>query len=295
MKLSQRIILKYYQARFKITERIFFQSTSNAAFELFCTPYTKRRTYIEPEEFANAQKLSFVFEDHTINGFCWRPLKPNGHKILICHGFNSFSYKFKKYIQPLLNLGFEVLAFDAPAHGLSTGKTINALLYANVILKITALYGPFFGIIAHSFGCIAVSLAIEKIEGELCKCLVFIAPATETTRSLNDFCKVLKISTRLKEELKRMIEKIEGYPAEWYSVSRVIQQVTVPTLWLHDKQDTITPYEDMEHLTKLSLPHVTFIITEGLGHSLYNNNEMAEVILAWLDKNLVKYPKLSVK
>ncbi|MCW3106743.1 MAG: hydrolase, partial [Segetibacter sp.] len=68
----------------------------------------------------------------------------------------------------------------------------------------------------------------------------------------------------------------------WYSVSRVIQSISVPTLWLHDVNDRITPYEDMKHLTELSLPHVEFVITEGLGHSLYRNDTVANRIIGFL-------------
>ncbi|MEJ7682198.1 MAG: alpha/beta fold hydrolase [Segetibacter sp.] len=228
------------------------------------------------------KKLSFEFRNHQIHGFRWRPETENGHKILICHGFDSNSYKFARYIDPLLNIGFEVFAFDAPAHGLSTGKTITALIYSDMILKVNADYGSFYGMIAHSFGGIAVALAIEKIRNNSLKKLVLIAPSTETTRSLNDFCGYLYISDKLKEGLEKLIVQIGGQPSSWYSVARVIQSVTIPTLWLHDKGDKITPYEDMHFLTELNLPSVKFVITEGLGHSLYREDSIAKQIIDFI-------------
>ena len=282
MKLIQRIVLKYYRIRFKVLELISLSKAAKEAFELFCTPYSRRRSYNIPEVFLNAEKLSFRFQDYEINGFRWKPQMLNGGKILICHGFDSNSYRIEKYIQPLLKKGFEIFAFDAPGHGVSTGKTITALLYRDMILKANADYGPFDVIMAHSFGGIAVALALEKLKLNALKRLVLIAPATETTRSLNDFCKYLQISKRLKQEMEKMIVQIEGRPSSWYSVARIIQSVNIPVLWLHDKGDTITPYEDMEHLTKLQLPSVKFIITEGLGHSLYREDKIAEQILTFI-------------
>src|SRR3954469_3236552 len=269
MKLIQRIGLKYFRIKFKVLEFVSVSKAAKEAFQLFCTPYSKRRTYEVPDAFTNANKLFFDFYDHTICGFNWKPEKSNGCKLLICHGFDSNSYRFERYIKPLLQDGFEVFAFDAPAHGVSSGKTITALLYRDMILQANEKFGPFAIIMAHSFGGIASALAIESLELTNLKKLVLIAPATETTRSLDDFCKYLDISSRLKKEMEKMIVEIEGRPASWYSVARIIRSATIPTLWLHDKSDTITPYEDMEDLTKSNLPHVKFLITDGLGHSLY--------------------------
>lgn len=282
MKLIQRIVLAYYKIKLRTIELVFPAKAAEAAFELFCTPYSKRKIYEEPPVFKQAEKLSFEFQNHNIHGFCWQPKVLNGLKILICHGFDSNSYKFASYIEPLLNIGFQVFAFDAPAHGLSTGKTITALLYSDMIAKVDSEYGPFYGIIAHSFGGIAVALAIEKFRNNVLHKLVLIAPATETTRSLNDFCNYLHISEKLKKGMEKLIVQIGGQPASWYSVARVIQSVTIPTLWLHDKGDRITPYEDMKFLTGLNLPSVKFIITEGLGHSLYREDLIARHIISFI-------------
>lgn len=282
MKLIQRIVLAYYRIKLRAIELVFPAKAAEAAFELFCTPYSKRKIYEEPPVFKQAEKLSFEFQNHKIHGSCWQPKVQNGYKILICHGFDSNSYKFASYIEPLLDIGFQVFAFDAPAHGLSTGKTITALLYGDMIAKVDSDYGPFYGIIAHSFGGIAVALAIEEFKNNVLQKLVLIAPATETTRSLNDFCSYLSISQKLKKGMEKLIVQIGGQPAAWYSVARVIQSVTVPTLWLHDKGDRITPYEDMKFLTELNLPSVKFIITEGLGHSLYREEHIARHIISFI-------------
>jgi alpha-beta hydrolase superfamily lysophospholipase len=282
MKLGQRIFLWYYVNKFKTIALFSTKKAAESAFTLFCTPYTRRRTYTVPPIFDKAEKLNFELEGEHIKGFTWKPAVSNAKKIIICHGFDSFSYRFDRYIEPLLEQGFEIFAFDAPAHGLSSGKTINALIYRNLILKASNLFGPFDAMVAHSFGGIAVTLAVEKLESNLPDRLVLIAPATETTRSVTDFCRYLKISPAIRTELEKLIEKIGGSPVSWYSVARVVKFISIPTLWVHDLKDKITPYEDMHHLTELKLNHVTFEITEGLGHSLYNDDAVAEKIVHFL-------------
>src|SRR4051794_26178185 len=126
MKLIQKALLTYYSSKFRLLAFFSPRKAAKSAFKLFCTPYSRRKTYEAPDVFKSAEKQSFYFQEHQIHGFHWKPEVPIGHKVLICHGFDSFSYRFERYIRPLTDQGFEVFAFDAPAHGLSTGKTIDA-------------------------------------------------------------------------------------------------------------------------------------------------------------------------
>lgn len=286
MKLKQRVVLSYFRLKLRLLEQINIEMAAKFAFKLLCTPYTRKRVYKLPAVFERGRQLSFIFQHHTINGYCWKPAHANNHKILICHGFDSASNKFSHYIDPLLKQGFEIVAFDAPAHGLSTGKTINVLQYRNFILEVIEKFGPFDGIMAHSFGGVAAALATEQLPANYLKRLVLIAPATETTSSVSDFCKILQVSQRLQDQLNHLMLTIGGKPMSWYSVPRVMRAIKTPTLWLHDKSDTITPYKDMEYLQKLDLPHLQFMITEGLGHSLYNDAQVAGRIFDFLSQML---------
>jgi pimeloyl-ACP methyl ester carboxylesterase len=283
MKLKQRLVLGFYKNKLRLLEQISARRAAEAAFKLFCTPYTKRREYKTPAIFNKANKVSFRFGADQVNGFQWWPSSPNNHKILICHGFDSYSYRFDHYIQPLLQNGFEVLAFDAPAHGLSSGKTINAAQYRDTILEICNRFGPVDGIMAHSLGGLAVALALEQMPDHLQKRLVLIAPATESTRAIDTFFNYLPVSNRVKDEFNNIIHEMGGYPAEWYSVSRVVQQLSTPTLWVHDEEDTITPFADMQHLVNMKLAHVEFVITKGLGHSnIYRDKAISSRIISFL-------------
>ena len=283
MKLKQRLVLGFYKNKLKVLSTISPRLAAEEAFRLFCTPYTRRRTYEPPPIFKKANKLNFTSGKEHVHGFQWWPEKSNGHKILICHGFDSYSYKFDKYIQPLLDYGFEVLAFDAPAHGLSSGKTINAAQYRDTIIEISNRFGPIDGIVAHSLGGLAVALAAEKMPDNVHKRLVLIAPATESTRAIDVFFNYLPVSPRIREEFNKIIMEMGGFPASWYSVARVIQHLTTPTLWIHDEGDTITPFEDVEHLINLKLPHLQFEITTGLGHSdVYKDSDVTKKVIHYI-------------
>src|SRR5688500_12901437 len=103
MKLAQRIVIGYYTNKFRLLSLVSARAAAKSAFDLFCTPYTRRRNLKAPKIFAAAEKISFRSGEFMINGFRWLPKEnSNGKKALICHGFDSYSYKFDRYVGPLL-------------------------------------------------------------------------------------------------------------------------------------------------------------------------------------------------
>ncbi len=280
MKLAQRLLIGYYKTKLNTIGLISPRKAAEAAYQLFCTPYGQKQKRKEPPVFHKAEKLSFDLEGSTIHGFRWIPEHPNGKKILIVHGFSSYSYRFEKYISPLKKEGFEVLAFDAPAHGISDGKLINALIYKNALLKIESLYGPVYGMMGHSLGGLSASLAFEELSHPENRKLVLIAPATETHTTIDDFFRFIPVDKKIKAAFVQLIAEIVGKPVSYFSVSRVVKNIQAPVLWVHDKQDPICTFNDVKPLLTLGLPHVRFLVTEHLGHSkVYKDNKVcAEIV-----------------
>ena len=287
MKLVQRIFLQYYSTRFKIISGFSPRQAAKMAFNLFCTPYTKTRDELPGKIFEQSTKLSLKVGQDTVHGFKWTlPGKQKDKTILICHGFDGNCYRFAEYIEPLLAEGFNVIAFDAPAHGTSTGKTITVLLYSAMIKLINEKHGPLYGIMAHSFGGLAAVLALEENKELACKKLVLIAPSTETTYAIETFFDFIRLTPVVRKEILKLIEELSGNPVHWFSVSRAIHGISPQTLWIHDKQDAITPYRHMEQLTLDKPKHVTFEITDGLGHSPYCQPQILQKIVSFFsDKN----------
>lgn len=181
--------------------------------------------------------------------------------------------------------GYEVLAFEAPAHGKSGGKRVNALDYSKMIKKIIELYGPIDTYIAHSFGGLAVCLALEEI-AELQKDtkLVLIAPATETNTAIEGAFNILKLpQPKFKNALRETILKKSGKPAEWYSVRRALHHIQAQVIWVHDQDDKITPYRDAQKILEDHLPYVHLITTQGLGHQkIYKDKNVQNRVMEYL-------------
>ncbi len=262
------------------------RKAAELAFNIFCTPHASKPPKKIPPIFHKAEKLSFEIDGITLRGFRWRPEHPNGKKILIVHGFRSYAYKFEKYVQALKKEGFETIAFDAPAHGTSGGKLINAYIYKNALLKIEELYGPFYGIMGHSFGGLAAALAFEQLPGKENRKLVLIAPA-ETARAIDNFFSIIPLDEKVRVAFTQLIGEIADQPVSYYSVGRVVKGLSSPVLWVHDKQDNICPFEDVKPLLSLDMPRVKFLLTEQLGHNnIYKDNGVCREIVGFFNRGI---------
>jgi len=279
MKLAQRLAIGYIQTKFKLLAGLSKRKAAEQAFVLFSTPFLRSKRLGVPK---SAEVLSFKFKNLTINGFRWN--FPQNTKVLILHGFGSAAYKFEAYAAPLVKKGYEVLAFDAPAHGNSEGKTVNAVEYADMINKVIELYGPVHKFIAHSFGGIALSLALEKKEHDPETKIVFIAPATETTTAVDGAFAMLKISdARVKNEFHKIIYNISGKETAWFSIRRAIKNIKADVLWIHDEDDDVTPLSDALKVKEDNHPNINFVITKGLGHQkIYKDQHTKNQVISFL-------------
>ncbi len=280
MELSNRLALQYIQTRFRLLSKVSKKKTAEEAFKLFTTPQSRVKKELPPV-FKKAEKLSFDFNGVNILGYRFH--HPAEKRLLILHGYESSAINFDQYINPLVKKGYEVLAFDAPAHGSSGGRQINAVDYKNFILQIIKTYGPITSFVTHSFGGLALSLALEELpHGESWKA-VLIAPATESTRAAKHFVNAVRIDEAAQKEFETLIEQANNKPLSWYSVARAAAGIKAQVLFLQDKQDNITPLSDVQPIIDKHYPNFRFVISDGLGHSrIYRDNATIQSILDFL-------------
>src|SRR5258708_4393525 len=161
MKISQKLALRYTRARINILSLASPRKAAIKAFRLFCTP-RQRVTKKGSAFFENGEPLAFRHAGHTVRGHRWLPAGPPRKKVYIAHGFESASRNFDTYIAALVEKGYEVVAFDAPAHGASGGSRILLTDYVGLLRTIEQNYGPFHSYMGHSLGGLALALFLEN-------------------------------------------------------------------------------------------------------------------------------------
>lgn len=284
MKFSQHLALGYIRAKFKLLAAISKKKAAEKAFELFCTPQ-RRNLKQPPKIFEQAEKVQLKVEGITVKGWHWHPETAAipQRKALIIHGFESSAINFDRYVRPLLRKGYEVLAVDAPAHGRSGGSKINAPLYKKTIQAINKQFGPIQSFMAHSFGGLAVCLALEEISHTPDYRLVLIAPATETSTAIETFFSFLKLDPAIRPEFDKVIIKKGGVSPAWYSIRRAMKHIKAKVLWIHDEDDDTTPLSDALKVKDENHTNIQFVITKGLGHRrIYRDNKVTKQIVEFL-------------
>jgi pimeloyl-ACP methyl ester carboxylesterase len=281
MKIKQILAIQYIRAKFKVLALVSNRKAAEKAFELFCTPLQKSKKSA-PGVFSLAKSLKFTLNGLTIKGYCWN--KGQTKKVLILHGFSSSAYNFQAYVLPLVEKGYEVLAFDAPAHGNSGGKTINVVQYREMIELIIKEHGPIASFISHSFGGIAICLAMEKTVHDEHTKIVLIAPATETISAIDAAFTMLQINKQaIRQEFDSIIIERSGHAPKWFSIRRAMNHIKAKVLWIHDEDDTVTPLKDALKVRDDKHPNVEFLITSGLGHrNIYRSSSIKKKIFEFL-------------
>jgi len=281
MKVIQKIAIGYTRFKFRVLSLFSKKLAAKKAFELFSTPRGKPPKQM-PAFINKAEPLTFQLNGFNINGYRWN--HPQQKKILILHGFSSAAYKFSYYAEAFANKGFEVIAFDAPAHGSSEGKTVNAVIYSEMIKKVIELYGPFHGFLAHSFGGLALSLALENTPHDSNTHVVLIATVTETTSAIDTAMKMLGLKNEeVKKEFNKIIYNLSGQTSEWYSIRRAVKNMQAKILWIHDEDDDITPAADTIKVKEDNHSNIEFMITQGLGHRrIYHDEDVRKRVIDFL-------------
>jgi pimeloyl-ACP methyl ester carboxylesterase len=263
MSFQEKLALNFIRFKLRMLSAVSKPLAARAAFKLFTTPQY-RNTKDLTEIFSSAETLQVTFQDFRVQGYRWGA--GAARTALILHGFESGIVNFGQYVQPLLDRGFCVIGFDAPAHGRSTGKQMNVLLYMQFIEQIREQYGPVHRFLGHSLGGLSLSLALEDQGHDEDTRAVLIAPATETSSAIDLYFKYLRLPHSLRPVFDELIAARGGKGPDWFSVARAIPHLKAQILWVHDEDDDLTPLSDVEPVRRQGLPHVQFYITKGLGH-----------------------------
>lgn len=265
-KTAEVLLIAYYRWKIELIGLISPLHAAKEAYRLFTIPPPPKLPLPKPK-LPGMEEIEFLFRHNQIRGYRWTPLQPNGKKVLVAHGFRSHAVKFEHLAGALMEKGFTVMAFDAPAHGRSGGKKIEAVIYRDMILEADRHFGSFDAFIGHSLGGLALALATEMMTDANHRKVVLIAPATETTRSISDLFRIIPVRQAIREAFFDLIKELAGVPVTHFSINRVVEKTTSDVYWIHDENDLVCPLDDLQPTLDMQPPGVKFLITKGLGHN----------------------------
>lgn len=202
--------------------------------------------------------------------------------VLLAHGWSGRGSQFVHLGRSLLERGYRVVAFDAPAHGQSAGKRTLMLHFIETIKEADAQNGPFHALIGHSMGGIAALNAVGS-HGVRPAYLVTIGIPDSIKRIFYQFARIMG----LKEDIARLnieyLARVYGSDIDRLAGSYNAEKVAVPTLIIHDRDDKEVPYTEALSIGR-KLPDGRLLLTGGLGHRrIMRNGEVIARILDFLE------------
>jgi pimeloyl-ACP methyl ester carboxylesterase len=159
-------------------------------------------------------------------------------RVLLVHGWGGKAAQFFSFVGPLLESGFEVIAFDAPAHGVSSGSFASGPAFARAARMVAEEKGPIHGIVAHSLG--AAGSAIALAQGLAAERVVFLAPAAFIKLLLEQFIGLRQIPEPVAAELRQKFAA--RYLAGIVSLPLMVNAFHIPALIFHDRNDREIPF-----------------------------------------------------
>ena len=186
--------------------------------------------------------------------------------ILLAHGWESNSGRWRHIVQKLRKEDYNVIALDGPAHGGSGSDTFNAILYSEFINVVSQKFKP-TAFIGHSVGAMAVVVFLKKQTLYKAKKTVLLGAPSGFKGIMKRYKDMMGYSQKVSKGVDKQIELKFGHPPEYFSTADFVKNINTKGLLIHDKDDNVIPYQDALDI-EAQFKNAKLISTKGLGHSL---------------------------
>jgi len=266
-KLLIKILPPLYGQYFNVLVLFNQKKAAKSAFNLFCTIRKGRVNEKQKSFLDKAKKNVEIISNHEIQVYEW---KGNGETVLLIHGWESNTFRWRNLIEKLQKSNFNIIAFDAPAHGYSSGKKLNVPLYSDCLQILIEKYQPKH-LIGHSVGGMTILFNDHKHQNPKIDKMVTIGSPSEFKEIMEDYQNLLGFNGRVMRSLDSYVFNLFDMRITDFSSSKFVQTNTKKGLLFHDRLDTIAPYHASERVHK-DWKNSQLISTEGLGHSMHQEN-----------------------
>lgn len=221
-------------------------------------PISERETY-----FYKSAKKHIIYVPTIKKEICVYEYGYSKRKNLLIHGWSGRASQFYMLADKLLENGRMVVAFDAPGHGKSKGKTSSKEEFIKIISFLQLKY-QFEMAIGHSIG--AMTLLQSVANGLKFNRIVCIAATNDVDEVVKKFLMNNKVNPNLLEQFKKRFLKKYNYDLTSYNGVKCAKKISIPTLIIHDSQDKPSDVSSA-YLIRQSLEQGELLVTYNLGHT----------------------------
>jgi len=260
---------------FNVVSWVFPKKIAEKAFLLFCTPRKGKVIQGQKGFLEDAKDLILEQEGIRIQTYRW---KGTGPTVLLMHGWESNSFRWRNFIPRLQKENYNVIGMDAPAHGNSSGDILNLPLYSSNAQKVINTYNPKY-VIGHSLGGMAILYSLYKhdTKNKEIEKIVTLGSPSELSDFMRQYKNILGLSKRMMRLMENYFTKTFGFKFADFSSPRFAKNISQKGLLIHDELDTVAPYWSSKQV-HASWQNSKLIATKGLGHSLHQDKVREEIM-----------------
>lgn len=213
-------------------------------------PRRQRRAPVGDQDWLEGPAGRMAYERHGM-----------GPAVLLVHGWESSAREWTSLVPALTAAGVAAIVPDLPAHGASDGETVSARSAGEALRALEAREGPFLAVLAHSFGCVATTLACEA--GLQAGALVFFAPPADQADQVRRLCARNGLTP---EAAETVLARVREAGMELIDLPARVAARPEPLLVIHASDDEMTPLSGAQGLVA-AWPGARLLEMDGLGHN----------------------------
>lgn len=253
---------------------VFPKNASQLAYSLFSEPREGRLSKNKlPEILSKAHSETFQVKEESFQTYTW---KGNQNTILLVHGWESNASRWETLLPYLQKLGSTIIAIDAPAHGLSSGKEFNIPKYAAFIHIAVEKFKPQF-LIGHSLGGKACLYYQSMYQNSWLEKMVILGSPSDFSIILNNYINLLSLNSRILKSLETYYLANFQLSLEQFSGKVFASKINIKGFIAHDIDDSVVSIDEGKKIAS-TWKNAVFIETKGLGHSMHDDTLYKKVV-----------------
>ena len=207
---------------------------------------------------------SSLFEHKGRHIATWRWGSRDAPAVILAHGWGGYAAQMRAFVFPLLSAGYQVIAYDQPAHGVSEGRLTGLPDFADLLAELAWHHGEARAFIGHSLGGAAGALALATGRARFDK-VVLVSPPADLVGYSRRFARWYWMPEAVRRAMQSAIEERYGVRWENLEFARLASRLRACALVIHDRDDRMVPWTQGAHVANL-WPGARLMSTDGLGH-----------------------------
>jgi len=272
-KLKNIIIAKSIGLFLNLLSYVQPEKASVLAYRFFSEPRTGRLEKNNLPAFLKdhfSETLSH--SEHLFQSYVW---PGNDNVILLVHGWESNASRWENFLPYLQKTGATIVAIDAPAHGLSSGKELNLVMYAEIIDAAAKRFNPQY-LVGHSVGAASCIYYQSKYQNPNIRKIVSLGAPSDLKVIFKNYVSLLSLNTRMSTLMEQYFIDRFRFKIEDFSARIFGSGVKTRGIIAHDANDDVVSFEEAKKIAG-SWKNAVFIETKGLGHSLHDDKLYQQV------------------